>query len=352
MHLIKKILFYFKKVLTDRMSDDEPHGQELRHLVFLGAGAMYPAHVGVLHELVQRQVLRRLRTAVGVSIGSLLLSLLLASMHRPREKLMRKMVELATTTHSRHMVLDPIGTDATASILEYGSGLYYAKNIIEFTRNEMKASDLGNADATLREVRQYSGVDLKILVCQTANYHMLKSDVANVVLDADTFPNMPVWMAVRASCSVYPVVSPVRVRGVDGWWLDPALFKHNAAWARSLVEDLPGQHLVVSLYGRKVMSMSRSLNMWNGGSFEKYFVWLLSTMVVDREPVEELVHDAHALQFQVDSFALNLGFNQASSTRQFNRGRRMCAKHLARREKLRPVPRPDTYTVPRVASPS
>lgn len=322
------------------------HDIDYRHLGFLGAGAQYASYCGVIYELYNQDRLKRLQTVVGVSIGAYMGALLCIYKRLPRLKAMVECKKMAFQMLPRHVILDPVGEDKTSSVIEFGNGLYDAKNLIELVRSEMQACDLGDADATLEDLRRYSGIDLKILVCQTSNYYSLSSDVTNLVLDADTFPNMPLWMAIRASCAVFPVISPVRVRGVSSWWLDAALFRTTTVWVQSLIEDLPGQHLVVSVFTDQTMSLYSPDDLWNGTLFEKIFVWLLTNLLVSIEPFKELKRDPNALQFKAKSFPLNFGFNRVSVRTIFNKGRRTCLKHLATSDKLRPV------SMPRMASSS
>ena len=197
---------------------------------------------------------------------------------------------------------------------------------------------IGNPDATLSEVDRFCGLRYRVLVYETDSHTL--AGARPLVLDAESHPDLPVWVAIRASSSCFPVISPVRVRGGGTkWWVDPALFAGYELWARRLVEDLPGQHLVVHANGLRTMSLWQlSKGIWGFSELEVLLLWAIATWRgIEPDGHETLRGDPRVLRIDVQSFALNLGMNPVSNMELHRAGRRACRRYLRRLERMLPL---------------
>ena len=310
---------------------------EIKNLVLLGAGAMWPVYSGVLVEMVRRKALEQLECAVGVSSGAIAVALYLSVCRRSRAEQMRYAHSLPRLIHSRHLLFGPEGTDACESAIEFGNGLYNAQNVAVLIRHEM-AQNLDDADVTLLQLRTYSNVDFKVLVYEYDGHIGNIGFSRPLVLDADVFPNLPVWAAVRASCGAFPLISPVRVRSSTGtWWVDPALFRGNADFARRLVSDRKGLHAIVSLQGLEELPWTFFSNVWNASFTETMLLWFMAIFRCRNHGT--LRDDVFALCIDVPSFPFNFGFVPIQNIVLHKLGTFECARFLRKMSKLAPVER-------------
>lgn len=311
--------------------------------MFLGSGSLWPAYCGVVENLIVRGEASELETVVGVSAGSLVGALFLASLSRmgKRETLayLRGMVR---TIDTRHLFVAPVGSEAVDQAVEFGYGMHSAVQYCNLVRSELHQL-LGNPDATLLDIHRESGVLFRVLVYESPGHSM--AGAQPLALDARTHPHLPVWVATRASSAVFPIVCPVRLRGADRWWVDPAIFKGNELWARSLVADEPGRHLVVYANGLRSMSLWQlNRGIWAFSEWEILFSWLVTSWVGTKpDGYTSLRGDPHVLRVDIGSFCLNLGYNRTLSNVEMQRAGRVACRRLMRalRRLGRPVEAPE-----------
>jgi hypothetical protein len=212
----------------------------VRHLGLLGGGALWPIVCGALEEMVGRGALGELRSLVGASCGALAACALAARLaaRMDREQLVASIRRDVRCVSTRHLLLEQPGADF-ADALEYGAGVFRADGLACCVRCEMR-DRLGHADATLSDLRDASGVDVGVVVLESGRLRLL---------DASSHPALPVWVAVRASCAVSPLVSAVRLRGGEAWWLDPGLRKGYSRFVLDAVRGRGGRYAVVSPAG-------------------------------------------------------------------------------------------------------
>ena len=86
------------------------------HLVFLGAGALWPSYSGVLEELVRRRRLRRLRTVVGVSAGSLSILMLAIACTKSAQDAVATFRYLSRVIDTRHTMFASGGPDPVEQV--------------------------------------------------------------------------------------------------------------------------------------------------------------------------------------------------------------------------------------------
>ena len=308
----------------------------VHRLGLMGAGALWPAYVGVVAELLERGALRELRRFVGISSGSIVAALTSARLARFSALQVADMLRKDAVSIDMRIVLfdDHDHRDGRSRVvLERGCGLHGAGNIMALVRNEMQRA-LGDGDATLLELRDASGIDFGVVVWEFPAREFR-------TLDASTHPNLPVWVAVRASCSIFPLVAPVRLPGNEQWWVDPALLPDYRVYLRehALVGD--GALAVVSTFGEPPSAWG-----WRSPSFNHSWLELmcirLMTVMAQSNPPNNRCTVLDAVHVPVSgSFALNLGIATVDPTHLVRAGVRQAKAFLAIRRALAPVRPPD-----------
>lgn len=293
---------------------------QIRHLACLGGGALWPVTLGAVSEMIRLKALRGIESFIGVSCSAMIVCVLAARMVTMDDtQLIQAMERDIETICTRSLLMDQPNLNLS-TVLEYGTGVFRADNLVCFIRNELQHL-LGNADATLLDLRNASGIDVGVLVLECGRPRLL---------DASSHPSLPVWMAVRASCSLRPLISAVRLRGNDeAWWLDPAIDKTSSQFVMDIIRARGGRYAVVSVAGDRLPPSWAGLPHRFSASYHEFVcIWAMSfALRFDhclRSDPWVICTTTH------DSFVMNFGLFTVSKAALFRGGARSARVHIQR----------------------
>lgn len=323
------------------------------HIALLGAGALWPAHVGTMSALFDSGMLDQLQTVVGVSVGSLVG--LQMCLYLKRADAVGKWKREIRTMDTRHVLFDQDVSDC-AHVMQFGTGYFRAHNLIHYVRNLLE-KEIGNPDATFVDLFVRTGLDFTVMIYEHANRYSLDLWGHNGsrprFLNYTSTPLLPVWIAIRASCSAAPIITSVKLRGQDSWWFDPALVPTYSDVIEDHFRKRGGHYLCVAIDGTDTYDITSFISKRWESTFAETMLYIVVAML---DPRDHRRADAHTLVVPVPSYPLNFGINDTITNAQMYRlARRRCLKRLKKRELLRPVRRPEetpdcqTYVVPRVS---
>lgn len=182
------------------------------NLVFAGGGVKCLAYAGVIKGLDSKGLLSGIKRVRGTSAGSI--AALFLALRIPVDKILDRLGQLDTSIFRDHHYFQSILLDWPQLLynLDTKHGLYSGNAIEEYLQNLLQEKT-GNPQITFQQFLDYqlnsnnsliakSPIDLS---CKVTNLNTGQS----MTFDINTVPNMPIYLAIRASCSLPIFYSPV-----------------------------------------------------------------------------------------------------------------------------------------------
>ena len=223
---------------------------------------------------MRRRRLRRLRTVVGVSAGSLSIPMLAIACTKSAQDAVATFRYLSRVIDTRHTMFASGWPDPVEQVVEFARAPP-AVHYCNFVRTEL-SEIIGNPDATLSEVDRFCGLRYRVLVYETDSHTL--AGARPLVLGRGE-PPRPAGLGGHQGLELrFPVISPVRVRAgaPSGGWTprsSQVTSSGRAGWSRT-----PGQHLVVHANGLRTMSLWQlSKGIWGFSELEVLLLWAIAT---------------------------------------------------------------------------
>lgn len=180
--------------------------KNIKHLVLSGGGLLGISYIGLFRHLEESNVTNQIKSITGCSAGSIFGTLFILGY---------KYHEMETIIKSLNFK-EFINVTAD-SIIKFPKtkGLESGNRTVKFLK-KMIYDKTGNENTTLSELKQYNNIILQIGV---TNLTTMNFEMFNYI----TKPNLPVYLAIRASISIPVIFEPVMIDGevfTDGGVVD------------------------------------------------------------------------------------------------------------------------------------
>lgn len=219
------------------------------NLALSGGALRGISYIGVLRAFEELNILKYVRKIIGTSVGSFFgLMIVLGYNSKQLEKLFMRI--------ETDQLID-INTENILSILDT-FGLDTGKKLEDFLRILIKKK-VGNPDITMKELYERTG---KKLIFTAVNLDKNKIEF----LDDITFPNLPVYLGVRMSCSVpiyYNVIKYDEEHYIDGG----VLMNYPIEYFKGEIEN------TIGICTRDTASINKEIS-----RFDNYLTRILSLM--------------------------------------------------------------------------
>jgi predicted acylesterase/phospholipase RssA len=186
--------------------------KNIKHLVLSGGGLLGISYIGLFKHLEELNITSQIQSITGCSAGSIFGTLFILGY---------KYYEMETITKSLNF--KEFMNITADSIIKFPKtkGLDTGNRSVEFFK-KMIYDKTGNENTTLLELKQYNNIVLQIGVTNltTMNFEMF---------NYKTKPNLPVYLAIRASISIPVIFEPVMIDGevfTDGGVVDNLPIDH------------------------------------------------------------------------------------------------------------------------------
>jgi predicted acylesterase/phospholipase RssA len=186
--------------------------KNIKHLVLSGGGLLGISYIGLFKYLEESNATNQIKSITGCSAGSIFGTLFILGY---------KYYEMETIMKSLNFK-EFINITAD-SIIKFSKtkGLNSGNRGLEFFK-KMIYDKTGNENTTLLELKQYKNIILQIGV---TNLTKMNFEIFNYI----TKPNLPVYLAIRASVSIPIIFEPVMIDGdvyTDGGVVDNLPIEH------------------------------------------------------------------------------------------------------------------------------
>jgi predicted acylesterase/phospholipase RssA len=229
----------------------------IHNLVISGGQTKTLAVIGALVYLEEQGLLDEVTHAVGCSAGAIV-CLMLVLGYRPSE--MEGVINRFMIGRKRHH----LNLDAMLSIFEE-HGLDRGENLLAFLRDVLH-DKMGCVDMTFIELAKRTGRNLVLCVANV-------TEQRTEYLDVDNSPDMSILLAIRMSCSLPILFTPVAYRGCI--YADGALYENlPIGYIDAKCSDELRDTLAISTFTKMVPPTSLD----RGGGFGAYVSFLFSSI--------------------------------------------------------------------------